>query len=85
MQVSIVGCDDVAIGKGLTELPSTVERKARVSVVSAGGGNVKDIPALIGGAVLSEEFDSLDTTLITVDRCGMNKTYLQRDLYRAPE
>jgi hypothetical protein len=56
----------MATGEGLTKLPSTVESKAGYCVVSAGGANVKDILALVGGAILSEELDSLGTDLTTV-------------------
>ena len=73
------------IGKRLTKLSSRVESKAWHRVVSAGGADVKDILALVGRTILSEELDSLGTTLVTVDCCDMNKAYLQRDLYRAPE
>jgi len=75
----------VTIGRRLTKLPSTVERKAGYCVVSTSGANVKDISALVGGAVLSEELDSLGKALISVDPRGMNKAYLQRDLRRPPK
>jgi len=75
----------VAIGRRLTKLPGAIERKAGYCVVPASGANVEDILALVGGAILSEELDSLGIASINVDRCGMNKVYLQRDLYRSPE
>ena len=75
----------MAIVRRHTKLPSTVESKAGVSVISAGGANVKDILVLVGGATLPEELDSLGTALVTIDRCGMNKAHLQRNLYRPPE
>ena len=57
----------MTIRRGLTKLPSTVISKAGHCIVSTTGGNVKDIPALVGGAVLSEELDGLGTVLINVD------------------
>ena len=69
----------------LTKLPGGIESKAGVSIVSASRANVEDILALVGGAILSEEFESLGAALIIVDRCSMNKAYLQGDLYRSPE
>ena len=61
----------MTIWRGLTKLPSTVISKAGHCVVPASGANVKDIPALVGGAILSEELDSLGTALINVDHRGM--------------
>ena len=63
----------MVVGRRLTKLPGAIESKAGVSIVSAGRANVEDILALVGGAILSEEFESLDAALITVDRCGMNR------------
>jgi len=75
----------MVVGRRLTKFPSTVESKATVSIVSTSRANVKDILALVGGAILSEEVESLGAALIAVDRCGMNKAYLQGNLYRSPE
>lgn len=43
----------------LTELSSTIIGKTGHCIVPAGGADVKDISALVGGTVLSEELDSL--------------------------
>ena len=69
----------VAIGKRLTKLSSAVKGKAEVSVVSTSPANVEDIPAVVGGTILSKE---LGTTLITVERCDVKQAYLQRYLHR---
>ena len=63
----------MVVGRRLTKLPGAIESKAGVAVVSAGRANVEDILALVGGAILSEEFESLGAALITADRCGMNQ------------
>ena len=47
------------IWRRLTEFPSTVVSEARYCIVSAGGADVKDVLALVGGGILSKEFDSL--------------------------
>jgi hypothetical protein len=75
----------VRAAKTLTKLSSTVESKAGHCTVSTGGAYVEDILALIGGTVLSKELDSLGTASIVVEGCGVNSTYLQRDLHWSPE
>ena len=57
-----------AIWRRLTEFPSTVVSEARCCDVSGNAANVKDVLALVGGGILSKEFDSLGTASITVER-----------------
>ena len=58
----------VAIDRRLTKLPGGVESKAGYCVVSTSRANIKDISALVGRAILSEELDGLGTALIIVNR-----------------